>query len=48
MTDDDHDNPGDEPPPPRLLNPWFWLALIFCLACIIAGLAVAKLGPKYL
>jgi len=33
---------------PRLLSPWFWLALIFGLACIVAGLALARLGPKYL
>jgi hypothetical protein len=41
------DDPDDRPPP-RLMGPWFWLALIFALACIVAGLAVAKLGPKYL
>jgi hypothetical protein len=34
--------------PPRLLSPWFWLALIFGLACIVAGFAVARLGPHYL
>jgi hypothetical protein len=40
---------GDDPrPPPRLMTTWFWLALIFALACIVAGLALAKLGPKYL
>ena len=41
------DDPDDRPPP-RLMGTWFWLALIFALACIVAGLAVAKLGPKYL
>jgi hypothetical protein len=30
------------------MGPWFWIALIFALACIVAGLAVARLGPKYL
>jgi hypothetical protein len=40
---DDHDRP-----PPRLMSTWFWLALIFGLACIVAGLALAKLGPRYL
>ena len=35
-------------PPRRLLSPWFWLALIFALACIVAGVALAKLGPRYL
>ena len=39
----DHDRP-----PPRLMSRWFWLALIFGLACVVAGLALAKLGPKYL
>jgi len=34
--------------PPRLMSRWFWLALIFGLACVVAGLALAKLGPKYL
>src|SRR6185312_12611246 len=43
MSDDD-----DDRPPPRLVSRWFWLALIFGLACVVAGLALAKLGPKYL
>jgi hypothetical protein len=43
------DNDGDDDGrPPRLMGPWFWLALIFGLACVVAGLALAKLGPKYL
>ena len=46
--DEDRDaGPGDDRPP-RLLSPWFWLALIFGLACVVAGLALARLGPKYL
>jgi hypothetical protein len=47
---DDHDDGGDrgDRRPRRLMSPWFWLALIFGLACIVAGLALAKLGPKYL
>jgi hypothetical protein len=47
MTGNPDDNGGDERPP-RLMGPWFWLALIFALGCIVAGLALAKLGPKYL
>jgi hypothetical protein len=48
--DGDGDGDGGErpPPPPRLMSPWFWLALIFGLACVVAGLALARLGPKYL
>jgi hypothetical protein len=42
------DRHGDDHRPPKLMNPWFWLALIFGLACVVAGLALAKLGPKYL
>jgi len=38
----------DDPRPRRLLSRWFWLALIFGLACVAAGLALAWLGPKYL
>jgi uncharacterized protein involved in exopolysaccharide biosynthesis len=38
----------DDRRPSRLMSRWFWLALIFGLACIVAGLALAKLGPKYL
>jgi hypothetical protein len=49
MTGDPQPPEGDDDgPPPRLMSPWFWLALIFGLACIVAGLALAKLGPKYL
>ena len=47
MTQPDSDD-GDDRPPPRLMNRWFWLALIFGLACIVAGLSLARLGPKYL
>jgi len=43
---DRHGEHGDRPP--RLMGPWFWIALLFGLACIVAGLALAKLGPKYL
>ncbi|MGZ5984705.1 MAG: hypothetical protein ACXWK7_07190 [Caulobacteraceae bacterium] len=39
---------GDDRRPSPLMNRWFWLALIFGLACIVAGLALARLGPKYL
>ena len=46
MSDDDDD--GSDGSPHRLMSRWFWLALIFGLACIVAGLALAKLGPKYL
>jgi hypothetical protein len=41
------DDGGDGARPPRLMSRWFWLALIFGLACIVAGFALAKLGPKY-
>jgi len=43
MTGDD-----DQGRPSRLMSRWFWLALIFGLACVVAGLALAKLGPHYL
>ncbi len=46
MTPDDPHDDGWRPR--RLMGPWFWLALIFALGCIVAGLALAKLGPKYL
>ncbi len=46
---DDPQHDGDGPRrPPRLLSRWFWLALIFGLACVVAGLALARLGPRYL
>ncbi len=49
MTGGNHQDPEDrDARPPRLMGPWFWLALLFALACILAGLALAKLGPKYL
>jgi uncharacterized protein involved in exopolysaccharide biosynthesis len=50
MTQPDSPQPDgdDDRPPPRLMSRWFWLALIFGLGCIVAGLALAKLGPKYL
>jgi hypothetical protein len=49
MTDAPPPNDGDDRrPPPPLMSRWFWLALIFGLACIVAGLALAKLGPRYL
>lgn len=44
---DEPDPRDDAPPPRRLLSPWFWLALIFGLGCIVAGFAVARLGPRY-
>jgi hypothetical protein len=37
--------PDDEPPRP-LLGLGFWLFLILCLACVLAGVAVATLGPR--
>ena len=46
MTDDGEKD--DDRPPPRLMGPWFWNALAFGLVCVIAGLALATLGPRYL
>lgn len=48
MTNDDDDLHDPEHRRRPLMGPWFWLALIFALACMVAGLALAKLGPKYL
>ena len=31
-----------------MMGPWFWIALVFGLVCALAGLALARLGPKYL
>ena len=47
MTESGPGDNGDERPP-RLMGPWFWIALAFGLACILAGLALARLGPQYL
>ena len=32
----------------RLMGPGFWIAMGFALVCILAGVAVVKLGPKLL
>ena len=47
MTEDEGPQAGDKRPR-RLMGLWFWLALMFGLACVVAGLALARLGPKYL
>jgi hypothetical protein len=40
---------GDDDRPPRpLIGPAFWIAILFGLVCIAAGLAVARLGPHLL
>lgn len=44
--DDDETDPADRPRP--LFGPAFWIALLFGLACVIAGLAFARLGPECL
>jgi uncharacterized protein involved in exopolysaccharide biosynthesis len=47
MTDGDEPCANDKRPR-RLMGPWFWIALTFGLACALAGLVLARLGPKYL
>ena len=44
----DHDADDDPPPPPPrpLLGVGFWLLMGFALACVLAGLAIARLGPR--
>jgi hypothetical protein len=45
----DAQDPVPEPPPrPLRLGPGFWLAILFGVACIAAGYAVARLGPTLL
>ena len=39
------DPDADAPPPRRLLGAGFWLLMGFALACVVAGLAVARFGP---
>jgi hypothetical protein len=38
-------DPAGRPPRP-LLGLWFWLILAISLACVLAGLGVATLGPR--
>ena len=40
--------PDDEPPLRPLMGPVFWLLLAFAALCVIAGIAVATLGPRLL
>ena len=42
------DGSDEDRPPPRLMGPGFWIALAFGLICILAGLALWRLGPRYL
>ena len=39
---------GDDRPPPRLMGPGFWIALALGLICVLAGLALATFGPRWL
>lgn len=41
MTDPYDDDRAPRPP----MGPPFWIALGFGLVCVLAGLALAKLGP---
>ena len=42
----DHDADDDPPPPRALLGVGFWLLMGFALACVLAGLAISRLGPR--
>ncbi len=46
MTDDNEPRANDKRPR-RLMGLGFWIALMFGLACALAGLAIARLGPRY-
>lgn len=41
------DEAPDPAPPRPLLGPRFWLLISFTVVCILAGLAVAWLGPVW-
>ncbi|MCG9915340.1 MAG: hypothetical protein MH112_03135 [Phenylobacterium sp.] len=41
------DDPSDQDPTRPLLGPRFWLLISFTVVCILAGLAVAWLGPVW-
>ena len=45
MTDED---PDREAPRRRGFGLGFWIAIVFGLLCVAAGLGVARFGPKYL
>ena len=46
MTDNDAPD-ADDKRPRRLMGLGFWIALMFGLACVLAGLTIARLGPRY-
>lgn len=51
MTTETEPPPGEnalEERPRPLFGPVFWVALAFGLICVLAGWALARLGPKYL
>ncbi len=44
--DGDRDEDDGERGPRPLFVPAFWIALLFGLICVLAGLAFAVLGPR--
>jgi len=38
--------PDDEFRPRPLMGRGFWVLMVFALVCVIAGIAVATLGPR--
>ena len=40
--------PDDEFRPRPLMGRGFWALMVFALVCVIAGIAVATLGPRLL
>lgn len=46
MTDPGDPEPDDDFRPVPLITTRFWVLLIFAALCILAGIAVAVLGPR--
>ena len=46
MTDPGDPEPDDDFRPVPLITARFWVLLVFAALCILAGIAVAVLGPR--